>query len=108
MYVTAAKHALVAAGLRAEDTLQSTIVLKMAYATVNETIVNQFCNTADVSYGVHIEKVEVEKLPDTFTGDTTFVLIIRTLVDTSDVSFTVESTLTFSLFASEFISQQPA
>jgi len=108
MYETAVKHAFVAIGLRPEDALQSKIVLKMAPAQVNSTVVDQFRKTAAMSYGVNMEKVEVNVLPDEFTGETVLSLTVRTLVDTSDVSFTVEITMTFPLFPSEFISQQPA
>lgn len=108
MYYTAVQHALVAAGIRAEDTVQSKIVLKMAYGAVNETIIQQFRSTAALSYGVHIDKVEAEKLPDTFTEETTLALTVRTLVDTSEVAFTVKMTTTFPLSAAEFTSQQPA
>jgi hypothetical protein len=108
MYETAVKHAFVAIGLRPEDALQSKIVLKMAPGQVNSTVVDQFRKTAAMSYGVNMEKVEVNVLPDEFTGETVLSLTVRTLVDTSDVSFTVETTMTFPLFSSEFISQQPA
>lgn len=108
MYVTAVKHAFVAIGLRPEDTLQSKIVLKMAPGQVNSTVMDEFRKTAAVSYGVDIEKVEVQILPDASTGETVLLLTVRTLVDSSDVAFTAEITTTFPLFPSEFISQQPA
>lgn len=88
--------------------MQSKIVLKMVFRAVNETIINQFWGTAAASYGVDIEKVEVEVLLDTFTGETTHLLTVRTVMDTSDVSFTVEIISVFPLFPSNFISHKPA
>jgi len=108
VHLTAAKHGLVRAGFQPEDNLQTKIVLKMAFNSVNATVVNNVRTVVAASYAINIQKVDITVLPETMAGETTLLVNIYTLVKPFDVGFVVTITLIFPLTSAAFNAQQSA
>ena len=105
-YVAAAMLGLKNAGMHPETTTQTSVVLKVAQADVNATVLHDIRSATAKAYGVNIGSVKITVLPGSMTGQTTVSIVVQTLWNETDVTHTVQVVLVMSMLEITFRSQQ--
>jgi hypothetical protein len=105
-YVAAAMLDLKNAGLHPETTMQTSVVLKLAHADVNATVLSDMRSATAKAYGVDVGSVTLAVLPDSKTGQTTVSIVVQTLWNETDVTNIVQVVLVVPMLEITFKSLQ--
>lgn len=104
--VAAAMLDLKNASMHPETTTQTSVVLKLAHADVNATVLRDIRTATANAYSVDVGSVKLTVLSDSMTGQTTISIVVQTLWNETDVTHIVRIVLVLPMLEITFKSLQ--